>query len=57
MADEEGYKLDTPSLRRIDKTIRKVSEGIRTGGSPGPNVTYPETALGRLTTKVAGGWQ
>ena len=59
MADDEGYKLDLKSVRKIDKAIRQVlNTGARTGGSPGvASPQQAETCWAKLTSRVTDGFE
>jgi hypothetical protein len=50
MADDDAFKLDRPSARRVDRTIRKVlgPQGARSGGGMPRGEDSAETAWARL---------
>jgi hypothetical protein len=57
MADTEGYQLDRGSVRRLDRTVRKVlGSADIVGPAYPPKTAHAETVLGRLTAKVGDEW-
>jgi hypothetical protein len=52
-----GYTLDGPSLRRIGRALKTGRKRTAGGGEPGRGSAGAETCYGRLTNRVAKGFE